>query len=249
LSAKHGWDHEEIKVLHISPCPAQMIPIKEPLFQKESYLDGIIGINEVYLKIKKNIQDLDEDVVRHHSGGVGLGWCMSGGEIEGISANCIAVSGLRETIRYLEKIEMGLLDDMDYVEFRVCPEGCLGGPFTVADKYRAKRQVQRFVRMFGIEKRVKSGYVKKLYKEGWFFIEEKDIEERNWLSKKEISRNIERQRRIEEILSQLPRKECGVCGCPDCRTFAEDVVDGLASIGECTQLSASEIEGGIARQL
>jgi ArsR family metal-binding transcriptional regulator len=87
---------------------------------------------------------------------------------------------------------------------------------------------------------VKSGYVKKLYEEGWFFIEERDLEERNWFSKKELSRNLERQSRVEEILSRLPRRECGVCGCPDCRTFAEDVVDGLASLEECSQLTSSD---------
>jgi len=38
---------------------------------------------------------------------------------------------------------------------------------------------------------------------------------------------------VEEILRLLPRKECGACGSPDCRTFAEDVIDGKASLGSC----------------
>ena len=95
--------------------------------QTKSFLDRAIGINTVYEHLKKDINNIDEDIVLHHSGGIGLGWAMSGGECAGINANCIAVSGLQETIRYLEKIEMGLLRDVDFVEFRICTEGCLGG--------------------------------------------------------------------------------------------------------------------------
>jgi len=82
---------------------------------------------------------VEEDIVLHHSGGIGLSWGMSGGEISGLDLHCLAIPGLQETIHYLEKIEMGLLGDIDYVEFRACSEGCLGGPFTVMDKYQGKR--------------------------------------------------------------------------------------------------------------
>jgi iron only hydrogenase large subunit-like protein len=236
FSAKYGHRPEDVKVLHITPCPGKMICIKEPVLQNSSYLDGAIGINTIYNTLKQNILEVEEDIVLHHSGGIGLGWAMSGGEVAGLDMDCLAVSGIQETIRYLEKIEMGLLHNVDYVEFRICTEGCLGGPFTVADKYQAKDQVQRFVRMFGVEKRVKYEYVKKLYEQGWFFTDTKDIPFKTdppHLSPLELSRGIERQNRVEEILRLLPRKECGVCGSPDCRTFAEDVIDGKASLGSC----------------
>jgi Na+-translocating ferredoxin:NAD+ oxidoreductase RNF subunit RnfB len=233
LFNKYGWKPEEMSILKVAQCPALMIPIKEPFLKKKADIDGIIRLNSIYRQIKDNLQNPEEDIVRHMSGGVGLGWCMSGGEIAGLEADCIAVSGLGETVRYLEKIELGLLDDIDYAEFRVCPEGCLGGPFTVADKYRAKRYIQRIIRMFGVEKRVKFGYVKKLYDEGWFFLSEEGSTEREMLSKEARNRNIERRNKIERILEELPRKECGVCGCPDCRSFAEDVVDGKATMEEC----------------
>lgn len=236
LSVKYGCKEEEIKVFHITPCPSKMICIKEPVLQEHSYLDGAIGICNIYDTLQKNIYELNEDKVLHHSGGVGLGWGMSGGEIAGLEMNCLAVSGLRETIRYLEKIEMGLLHDIDYIEFRACTEGCLGGPLNVADKYQAKHYVQRLVRMFGVEKRVKYGYVKKLYEKGWFFTDKKGIPLEGKSSHLSISEGIERQNKVEEILQLLPRKECGACGSPDCRTFAEDVVDGKASFENCIYL-------------
>ena len=235
LAARHGVDAQAFKVVHITPCPSKMICMNESILQNHSYLDAAIGINSIYEELKNNIQDVEEDIVLHHSGGIGLSWGMSGGEISGVDLNCLAVSGLQETIRYLEKIEMGLLGDIDYVEFRACTEGCLGGPLTVMDKYQGKRHIQKLVRMFGVERRVKHGYVKKLYDKGWFFTDKGPALKRKLRQRSpaDIAKGIERQNRIEEILRLLPRKECGACGCPDCVTFAEDVAEGRSSLGSC----------------
>ena len=234
--AKYGDGAKGVKVLHITPCPGKMICIKESVLQSSSYLDSAIGINSIYNSLKQNILEVKEDIVLHHSGGIGLGWAMSGGEVAGVDMDCLAVSGIQETIRYLEKIEMGLLHDIDYIEFRICTAGCLGGPFTVADKYQARDNLERYVRMFGVEKRVKHEYVKKLYEDGWFFTDRESVQlegKQPPISTSEISKGIERQNDVEEILQLLPRKECGACGSPDCRTFAEDVVDGKASLESC----------------
>jgi iron only hydrogenase large subunit-like protein len=236
LSAKHGPQTEQIKVLHITPCPSKMISIREPVNQTHSYLDTTIGINRIYDVLQNNIQEIDEDIVLHHSSGVGLGWGMSGGEIAGLEMNCLAISGLQETILYLEKIEMGLLQDIDYLELRTCPEGCLGGPFTVADKYLAKNHLQKLIQIFGVKTRVKYDYIIKLYKEGWFHTDRKPDRSVIKPSQRAINKRIERLNRVDELLKTLPRKECGVCGSPDCRTFAEDVVDGKARIEACSLL-------------
>ena len=234
LSAKYGCSPEEIGVLHITPCPALADFAKESVSQ-ERYprKDKAVGINSIYETLKKNIQEIDDDRVLHHSSGIGIGWGMSGGEIAGMKRNCLAVSGLDETIRYLEKIEMGLLQEVDYIECRICAEGCLGGPFTVADKYQARHLLQKLVLMFGVERRIKYKYVIKLYKDGWFFTERDRTAFKDVASPLSISDRIERLNRVEETLRSLPRKECGVCGSPDCRAFAEDVVDGKTTLKDC----------------
>jgi hypothetical protein len=38
---------------------------------------------------------------------------------------------------------------------------------------------------------------------------------------------------IESLTSELPGIDCGSCGCPTCRAFAEDVVDGLMMRMDC----------------
>jgi len=232
LSQKLGCPEEIIKVIHITPCPAKMICIKEPLFHEQSYLDAAVGISVIHDEVVRNLQEINEDKVLHHSGGIGLGWGMSGGEIAGLDMNCLAVSGLQETIKYLERIEMGLLDDIEYIEFRMCTEGCIGGPLTVVDKYQAKHHLQRLVRMFGTEKRVKYEYVKQLYDKGWFYADRKFFGDEAQ-GERDIGAEIEKRDKIERLLRELPRKECGLCGSPDCETFAEDVIEGKAELDQC----------------
>jgi hypothetical protein len=159
---------------------------------------------------------------------------MSGGEIAGLDdVTCLAVSGMQETIRYLEKIEMGLFREYEYFEFRSCPEGCIGGPLTVADKYQAKGTLQKFVRMFGQAKRVRRSQVQRAYDEGLLLRETKQIRTLPGEKRLSIAEAIARQNRIESVLQKLPGKECGQCGSPDCRTFAEDVADGILPLESC----------------
>jgi len=234
LYCEKVFDTSEFGVYHITPCSAKMVSIKDPLFLKSSYLDGALGINEVFELVKRNLRDLEEDMMLHRSSGVGIGWGVSGGEIAGMEeGNYLAVSGLQETIHYLEKIEMGLFSDIEYFEFRACLEGCIGGPLTVADRYQAKRTVAKFVRMFGQEKRLKYAQAQKAYREGWFYSESRQGSPNRTDQRLSLSEAIEREERIEKIFRTLPGKKCGLCGSPDCRTFAEDVVDGMASVDRC----------------
>jgi hypothetical protein len=237
---KKRLHHEELLatkavcVYHVTPCAAKMISIKRPMFLESSYLDGALGINEVYEQILRNFRDRDKGCMLDPISGVGVGWGISGGEIAGMDeGNYLAVSGIQETIRYLEKIEMGLLGGMEYIEFRACLEGCVGGPMTVADRYQAKRTLQRFTRMCGQEKKVDYAQLQKAYTEGWFFIEKAQAQAENHGECLSLSEAIKRQERTERILQMLPRKECGLCGCPDCKTFSEDVAEGKAVIESC----------------
>ena len=40
---------------------------------------------------------------------------------------------------------------------------------------------------------------------------------------------------VENLLNTLPQYDCGMCGAPSCRAFAEDVVSGIVS-DKCPRL-------------
>jgi electron transport complex protein RnfB len=48
--------------------------------------------------------------------------------------------------------------------------------------------------------------------------------------------------RIDKVEEMLPAANCGACGQPGCRAFAELVVDGKINPGKCTVSSESDIE-------
>jgi iron only hydrogenase large subunit-like protein len=182
LSDQLGIKKDKINLCHITPCPSKKVSTH---MMKRSNIDSTIGINEVYKKLSKELKDVREndDITSLHeisnstTSARGSMWGMSGGEIAGLRAeNTFAVSGLNETITYLEKIELGLFQDIDYIEFRCCPEGCLGGPLTAIDKYLAKNTVHKLVKRFGIGRRLSQEKILRLYEKELFYSEIKPSE-------------------------------------------------------------------------
>jgi Na+-translocating ferredoxin:NAD+ oxidoreductase RNF subunit RnfB len=51
--------------------------------------------------------------------------------------------------------------------------------------------------------------------------------------------SIEAIQQVDSILERLQGRDCSACGAPNCRTFAEDVVKGEASVEVCFLLSTS----------
>jgi len=51
----------------------------------------------------------------------------------------------------------------------------------------------------------------------------------------------------EAMFARLPRKDCGVCGAPDCRTLADDIARGYARLEDCPFVSPAETPAGPAQ--
>lgn len=234
---KYALHADEIKVFHVTPCPAKMMAIENPILVNDSFLDGAIGMDEIFLGVKNQLK-ADKEPADFPAGfGLGLAWGKSGGEIASMSdGNFLAVSGIQETIRYLEKIEMGLLGGIDYVEFRPSPAGCIGGPLTVVDRYQAKHTIERAILRHGAQRSADRGRIQDLYNEKRLFTNKEPGQFKTGFETLPFAEAVERQGRIEQLYQTLPMKECGVCGSPDCRTFAEDVTDGKAIPDDCVYL-------------
>ena len=137
---------------------------------------------------------------------------------------------------------MGLFKDIEYIEFRTCPEGCVGGALNAVDKYIAKNTVLKMLRKFGLERLIPREKVILLYENGWGLSDttQDELQRIFGVYKEHIS--IEQLKEIEKILQQIQGKDCAACGAPDCRTFAEDVVMGKAVLNDCIMLRKREID-------
>ena len=63
---------------------------------------------------------------------------------------------------------------------------------------------------------------------------EEDLEFSNVLTlSSDLKEAMQMMLKIDEIEQEFPGLDCGACGAPNCRAFAEDVVKGICKDTEC----------------
>lgn len=229
---KTGLALEDIGCVFISPCPAKCASAKAPLGTLKAALTGIVSIAEVAPRLSAVIGDLDDHEREAHSGPMGIGWAMSGGQSTAVmEPNHLAASGMENIIRILEALENGKLSNVDLVELNACYPGCVGGALTVENPFIAKARILRLMRHIGPV--LPSGGC--------------PTDDMRWEKKPEashalrldpdLSRAMEMMEEIRELTGTLRGMDCGACGSPTCRAFAEDVVSGRTELKNCVFLS------------
>jgi iron only hydrogenase large subunit-like protein len=251
ISREYKIDKDSVILYHLTPCPAKIVPSRASFSQENSLVNRTMGIKDAYAHIKNQLNHMKKDGIdvlweeaeTQKISGNCLMWGISGGEISGInSGKTLAVSGLRETISYLEKIELGLFKDLEYIEFRTCPEGCIGGALNAVDKYMAKNTIQKMIRRFGFDMPTPKDKMLLLYEDEWELSDTTQDELQRIFGVQREHISMQQLKEIENILEMIKGRDCAACGAPDCRTFAEDVVLGKAGLSECIMLRKREID-------
>jgi len=251
IGEEFGVEDDDIEFCHLTPCPSKMASADMAEILDFPCIDRVLGINDIYPQLISAVEQVkDMDLSFYPCQRVcilpnarALMWGMSGGEIAGIDTEgTLAVSGLREVMHYIEKIEIGLFQDIAYMEFRACQTGCLGGSLTAVDKYLALSNAQKMIKMFGLDRRFQRRKLRQVYDQGWFHSRKKPEEKLKDFIGREPLLSIEQMQRVEQILEKLPGNDCGACGAPDCRTFAEDVVRGYADLKDCYRIMLDTLQ-------
>jgi len=237
ISEKHKIPKDSIGIIHITPCAAKMVSINRPETMQKSHLDGALSIHEMYNDVMMKLKKTKRPSVleKHHPiSGIGIGWTIAGGEMRELKyTHSVSVSGVYDTIKILEDVESGKLKNIEYLECFICPDGCIGGPLTVENRFVARSNVLRLIRTYGDKKTVSTHVVHRLYKEKFFSFEAAVKPKPFPPLDKDRTMAIKKMELIEETFKKLPGTDCGVCGAPYCRTFAEDVARGEAKLQDC----------------
>jgi len=240
---------QTVALYYINPCPTKMNPVCAHSDGQSTIPEVALGINEIYPKLAREVEQIKQsDVISFDqprfeyetcaTGNASM-WAMSGGEIAEMDFDrSLAISGMNETVAYLKKLELGLFKDIEYLEFRTCREGCLGGVLTAIDKYLAKSAVQKMVNLFGLGRRLPRDNVLRMYEKGHFQTEKDPSKLIELYGAKNKALSIASMQEIEKIMELLRGTNCAACGAPDCRTFAEDIVRGSAELTDCLWISA-----------
>lgn len=226
-----GIPAEDIGVFFITPCAAKATSVKAPYERERSFVNGVISIKDIYLKLLSAIERTSENGITPLAGFEGIRWASSGGEGLALGTEkFLAVDGIHNVITILEAIENDKLDGVEFIEALACTGGCLGGPLTVENLYVAKTRLKKHID----EAKEASHAAVPPEDQGDDLIWTGSIEHTPVMKLDEdFSKAMKKLEELERINDELPGLDCGACGAPSCRALSEDIVRGIANETDC----------------
>ena len=222
---------EDICVLFISPCPAKVSYIKNPVGVKKSAVNGGLAIRDIYFKLRSKMKDIKNPQTFSETGIIGLNWAGSGGEATSLlSDKYLAADGIENCIKVLDEIENGTMHDLEFVELNACIGGCVGGTLNVENPFVAKARLRSLRKYLPVSQNTLTDG--ETLGDDVFYDLDIEGNSAGVLSENRFEA-IAKMQLIEEIYSGLPHLDCGSCGAPNCHALAEDVVKNDAKIDHC----------------
>ncbi len=225
-----GLPPEQIGCFFLTPCPAKVTDIKMPLGIEKSQVDGAIAISEVFPELSQKMDHLETVETIANSGVIGVSWATSGGESAALlNEKYLAADGIENVIRVLEEIEDERIGELEFIELNACAGGCVGGVLCVENPYVAKARIQRLRKYLPVsQNHLMGGPIPELM--GW----EAGLEFSNALTlSADLKQAMQMMVDIDSMEEELPGLDCGACGAPTCRAFAEDVIRGGCEKTDC----------------
>jgi iron only hydrogenase large subunit-like protein len=222
----------DICVLFISPCPAKVSYVKNPLGFSKSAVNGVLAMSDMYFKVRSKRKEVKEPLPISKTGIIGLNWAGTGGEATSLlSEKYLAADGIENCIRVLDQIDNGTIHNLEFVELNACNGGCTGGTLNVENPYIAKARLRSLRRYLPVSRnRVPDSATD---------IPQDVMLEKNMLSgtvktsSEQRLSAITKMAEAENIYKRLPQIDCGSCGAPNCHALAEDIVNGEAKESDC----------------
>jgi iron only hydrogenase large subunit-like protein len=247
-SRELGLKPEEIAAIYITPCQAKTISILQPAEERESYLDGAIGISEIYNDILYRLRKSDsksraDTQSQIFDSGELFHWGNPEGEFPSISREYyLPLSGLTDVIKVFDDIERGRLSNIEFLECHACVGGCVGGNLTVENLYAARSKAVHLKDNMPKPPDEFEAEVARRYAG-------EDLAMRGSIKPRSLAKDVVdlrervmRRKRAEEVLKGLPLLNCGLCGAPSCKDHADDVAWAKTEISDCVFLSKARID-------
>lgn len=230
-----GLPGDKIGVIFISPCPAKVSAVKDPLGYERSDVDGVLAIKDIYprlLSLMKEVEEKKEIENLAISGKIGISWGGTGGEAGGLlTDNYLAADGIENVIKVLEDLEDQKFSSLEFIELNACNGGCVGGVLTVENPFVAKVKLIRLRKYMPVA----CNHLAQEKVTDWEWTEGVTYEPVFKLGL-DMKESIAMLAKVEELCGKFPGLDCGSCGAPTCKALAEDVVRGVAGEQDCIHI-------------
>ena len=222
---------EDIGVCFLTPCPAKASYVKNGFAGYKSQVDEVVSISDIYFLLINEMNQNDDIDALSESGMIGIGWASSGGEASAIfNENYLAADGIENVIHVLDQVENGNVPKLEFIELNACTGGCVGGVLTMQDPFVAKARLQSLRRYLPVSQNFLAG--EDYIPEGYLFNSLPEYHPISRLSDS-MAESMRMMADIQKLRKELPGIDCGSCGAPTCRSFAEDVVKKHACKDDC----------------
>lgn len=226
---------EDIVTVFISPCTAKISYVKNELTGHASNVDFVIAVSEIYFELLGVMGKSTSTAPASRTGMVGMSWAVSGGEASALlNDRYLAADGIENIIKVLDELETASFPFLDYIELNACSSGCVGGVLNVGNPYLTKVKIQNLKRYLPVmQNRPSIEEVADIPEE--LRSETYEYEPVSRLDS-DIGVAMDLMKDILILDERLPGFDCGACGSPNCRAFAEDVVRERALLEDCVFL-------------
>lgn len=245
-----GARREEIGLFYATPCIAKIAAVKSPVGETESIVDGIVNMNQLYNEVMKVISDKhvpDYSAERQNLSSEGITWSLTRGESCHFGSRGIAIDGIHNAVRFLERVENEQVRGIDFIEMRACDQGCASGILLSGDRFMTVERLERRAKQYPKAKNIGPDVIR---------VDTSDLKEKlvlapimpkpHFIFGKERVKSMEKMTRAQRIVCFLPGIDCGACGAPNCHALAEDMVNNKAKMSDCVFMQQQwESEGRI----
>ena len=230
--------YDDIGVCFISPCPAKASYVKNGFANYKSYVDEVVAINVVYFSMIGKMRKSDTPIAHSESGRIGIGWARSGGEATAIfNEDYLAADGINNVIHVLDQIENGNIPPLEFIELNACTGGCVGGVLAIQNPFIAKARLQALRRCLPVSQNLLNKEEANYIPDSYLFDAMPEYYPMSRLSDS-LGESMRMMADIQKLKTKLPGIDCGACGAPNCRAFAEDVVKKSVGCDACPLFKA-----------
>lgn len=230
-----GLEWSETGIFYVSPCSAKFGAVKKQMNSENPLVHGIINMKDFYNLVMQQIgpsRKAETKNFREYLANEGILWSLTRGEARLFKSNAMAIDGIHNVIKFLEKIENEELPGLKYLDFKSCDQGCAGGILLTGNRFltveRLKKRAMRYpksenLKIKGIDlTSLKQSLVSEPFVPNYVFALDAD--------RKTAIEKLDKKHKIRAL---LPSVDCGGCGAPNCSALAEDIVQGKAKFTDC----------------
>ena len=237
---QQGAKRDEIGLFYVTPCIAKISSVKSPVGEKESIVDGIINMNSLYNRVRKNMSPNevpDTSNQRETLTRDGILWSLTRGEAKHFGERSMAIDGIHNVIKFLERLENEEVPDIDFLELRACDQSCAGGNLMSGNRFLTVERLEHRAKRYESSLKFKDHPIQKMAPILKTRLVSDEIQPKPvFILDTDREKALEKISKMQRIICFLPGIDCGACGAPNCQALAEDMVCMQARMSDCVFL-------------